>query len=280
MYNMEKLERDKKRYLIIAIYLVIFFAIGWIFYSWLKPAPSCTDGKKNQNEQGIDCGGVCQKQCAKMYQAQDLIIKEKTFVSAGPEAYDAMIRISNPNNQLGGSDFSYEISLKDADGNILAKRSGNSFILPVESKYIIETGFESKTPPQSVDVSISKPKWQEFFGYERPELNIYSKRYDLISSGIGYSEASGLLRNESAFDFNSIKINVVLRDENGQPVAFNKTEMNTVNSGEQRDFKLLWPVNFPGSVQGVEMEAEADVFDSQNFIKQYTGGTDQFQTNK
>jgi hypothetical protein len=131
-----------------------------------------------------------------------------------------------------------------------------------------------------VEISLITPKWEEFFGYEKPELNIYSKRYDLISSGVGYSEAKGLLRNESTFDFNSIKINVVLRDEDGNPVAFNKTEMNTINAGEERDFRLLWPINFPGSVQGVEMEAEANVFDSQNFIKKYIREAEQFQTNK
>lgn len=275
-----KLSRSIKRTVIIFIYLAIFFLSGWLVYLWLKPAPTCTDGKQNQNEQGIDCGGTCQKQCEKVFKAQDLIIKEKFFVSGGPGNYDVMMRVSNSNNQLGGSNFSYEFSLKDASGNVLAKRSGRSFVLPVESKYIIETGIETSTAPQSVDVSIIDLKWTEFFDYERPELNIYNKRYDLISSGIGYSEAKGLLRNESAFDFDSVKINVVLRDENGQPIAFNKTEMNTINSGEQRDFRMLWPVNFPGSVQGVEMEAEANVFNSQNFIKKYTNsGMQKFQGN-
>ena len=277
---MEKLQRNHKRLVIIAIYLVIFFLLGWLIYSWLKPLPNCFDSKQNQNEQGVDCGGVCQKQCEKVYNAQDLIIKEKTFVSAGMETYDVMARISNPNNQLGGSSFSYEFMLKDANGNVLAKKSGNSFILPVESKYIIETGLVSKVSPVAVEISVSTPKWEEFFGYEKPELNVYNKRYELISSGVGYSEAKGILRNESTFDFSTIKINVVLRDENGNPVAFNKTEMNTINAGEERDFRLLWPVNFPGEVQGVETEAEANVFDSQNFIKKYIRGSEQFQTNK
>lgn len=274
---MEKLQRNHKRYIIIAIYLAIFFLLGWRIYAWMKPVPTCFDLKQNQNEEGVDCGGVCQKQCEKTFQAQDLIIKEATFVSAGPEMYDVMMRISNPNNQLGGSVFSYEFKLKDANENVLAQKSGTSFILPVESKYIIETGLESKTVPVKIEATITTPKWEEFFGYEKPELNIYNKRYELISSGIGFSEAKGLLRNESSFDFSTIKINVVLRGEDGKPVAFNKTEMNTIKAGEERDFRLLWPINFPGEVQGIpEMEAEANVFDSQNFIKQYTRGSQQF----
>lgn len=276
---MEKLQRNHKRMLITLIYLAIFFLLGWLFYSWLKPAPTCMDGKKNQNETGIDCGGTC-KACEKTYQTQDLIIKEKAFVPSGQGEYDAMIRISNPNNQIAGSSFSYVLKLKDANGSVLAERSGRNFILPVESKYIIETNLKTGIVPAQIEVSTSDAVWEEFFGYERPELNIYSRQYALVSSGIGYSEAKGLLRNESPFDFNSVRINVVLRDAGGQPIAFNKTEMNTINAGEQRDFRLLWPVSFPGEVQGVEMEAEADVFNSQNFIKKYTGSEAQrFQRN-
>jgi hypothetical protein len=278
---MKKLQRNHKRLIILLIYLAIFSLLGWLIYSWLKTAPTCFDGKQNQNEEGLDCGGVCQKQCEKVFKTQDLIVKEKAFVEGGQGKYDVMARISNPNNELGGGEFSYDFKLEDSSGSILAERKGKSFILPVESKYIIETGLDTASAPQNIKVTVGDTKWVEFVGYENPELNIYNKRYDLISSGVGYSEAKGLLRNESAFDFDSIKINVVLRDETGKPVAFNSTEMNTINSGEQRDFRLLWPVNFPGSVQGVEMEAEANVFNSENFIKKYTsGGIQQFQLNK
>jgi len=276
---MEKLERSRKKLIITLVYLAMFFLLGWLIYSWLKPAQTCTDGKKNQNETGIDCGGICSP-CKKVLETQDLIIKEKAFVPSSQGKYDAVIRISNPNNQIAGSNFSYNLKLKDTSGNVLAERSGESFILPVESKYIVETDIETNAVPAQIEASISNLQWEEFFGYERPELNIYNKSYNLISSGIGYSEAKGLLRNESPFDFNSVKIRVILRDANGQPVAFNKTEMNTINAGEQRDFRLLWPVNFPGEVQGVEMEAEADVFNTQNFIKKYTNSEAQkFQRN-
>jgi hypothetical protein len=200
-------------------------------------------------------------------------------VIGGQGRYDVMARISNPNNQLGSSYFSYEFVLKNSQGEVLNKKSGKSFILPVESKYIIETNLETDEIPDKVEFSISTVKWQEFFGYERPEFNINSKRYELISSGVGFSEAKGLLRNDSAFDFSLIKVNVVLRDESGKAVAFNKTEMRTVNAGEERDFRLLWPVNFPGSVQGVEMEAEADVFQTETFTKKYTRNIEQFQKN-
>lgn len=274
-----EIDRNKKRIMIIGIYLIIFLIFGIFLYSWLKPAPNCTDGKKNQNETGIDCGGVCNP-CEKTYKVQDLIVVEKAFVLGGQGKYDLMMRVSNPNNQIGAKSFAYEFSLKDASGNVLSKKSGSSFVLPVESKYVIETDLESGAVPTDVEVKLENIQWEEFFSYARPEINIYNKKYDLISSGIGFSEAKGLLRNESPFDFDLIKINIVLRDEMGKALAFNKTEMRTVNSQEERDFRLLWPVNFPGSVQGVEMESEVNVFNSDSFSKRYIKDTKPFQQNK
>lgn len=264
----EEKQRNKKRTVIILIMIGAIIFLGFVFYLIFRSNPTCTDGKQNQGEKGIDCGGPC-KACIVTPDLTSLEIKEKAFVYSSQGKYDAVAKVSNPNNGYGSSKFSYEFKLMDEGGNILATKIGEDFILPSETKYIIETSLESKTDPKQIEFKILNGAWDEFSGYEEPELNIYNKRYNLISNGVGYSEAFGLLRNESPFDFDAIKINIVLRDGLSKIVALNKTEMRTVNSREERDFRLVWPNSFQGDVQGVEVEASADVFDSQNFIKKY-----------
>jgi hypothetical protein len=248
--------------------------MGLLLYLAFKPAPTCFDGKKNQGENGIDCGGPCQA-CQEIPQAESLKILEKAFVigTPGGEKYDLMAKIENPNSEYGSPKFHYQFTLKDSSGSVITQKEGDSFILPAETKYIIETNAETQSAPASLEVKIADDiSWDKFSGYnehEEPQLNIYNKRYDLISSGAGFSEVYGLLHNESLFDFNVVSINIVLRDAASKPVALNRTEMRTVGSGEERDFRLLWPYSFPGDVQNIEMEAEANVFDSQNFIKKY-----------
>jgi len=257
-----------KRAVIIAIYLSLLFLISWAVYSVLKPVPTCFDGKQNQGEEKADCGGPC-RPCAEEINARDLKIAEKAFVRGGHQRYDVMAKISNPNDQFGSPEFSYKFILKDSQENILAEQEGKSFILPSETKYIIGTNLETESKPAVLEIDIFNRQWKTFFTYKKPQLNIYNKRYDLISSPAGFSEAFGLLVNESEFDFNVIKINVVLRDSSGNPLSFNSTEMRTITSHEERDFRLVWPIGFPGEVQDVEMEAEADVYNTQNFIKRY-----------
>ena len=240
-------------------------------YNILKPDPTCFDGKQNQREEGVDCGGPCQP-CEEEINAQELKVIEEAFVYGGPRKYDVMAKISNPNDQFGSPRFSYKFILKDSAGNNLAEQKGESFILPFETKYLIETNLETQSNPANLEIVITECQWERFFAYKEPQLNIYHKRYDLISSGAVFGEAFGLLVNESEFDFNTININVILRDSSGKPLSFNSTEMRTITSHEERDFKLVWPISFPGEVQNIEMEAEADVYNSQNFIKSYLKG--------
>jgi hypothetical protein len=268
------MSRGAKRLLIIIIYLILFSAIGLLLYLVIRPAQTCFDGKKNQKENEIDCGGPCPP-CKEIPRVESLKVVERAFVigSPGGEKYDLMAKIENPNSEYGSPKFNYQFELKNDSGNIIAQKEGSCFILPAETKYIVETNIETQSSPSSIEIKVmDNVVWDKFSGYgehEEPQLNIYNKRYSLISSGAGYSEVYGLLRNESLFDFNAVNINIILRNAASEPVALNKTEMRTVGSREERDFRLVWPYSFPGDVQNIEMEAEADVFDSLNFIKRY-----------
>ncbi len=250
--------------------LLTFFGMYRVFF---RVAPTCFDGKQNQNEQGIDCGGVCTVVCQETAVGENLQFKEVAFVQGGDKSYDVLGRVYNPNDVVGASTFHYVFELKDADGKVLTTRSGESFILPQETKSLIEIKLVTEEQPAVVTMKISDVVWEHFSGYrERPAINIYQKRYNQLSTGVGFGEAFGLVVNESQYDFRSIYVNVILRDVNGKPLAFNTTRQDTLKASDQRDFRLLWPNPFPGTVENVDMEVDADVYHSENFIQQYFPG--------
>lgn len=264
----------RKRTIIIAIFLAVFLMVVWFIYYLLKPAPTCTDGVKNQNEEQVDCGGVCGK-CEKII-AQDLTSQESGFVSSGAvNKYDLYSRVSNPNNIFGSSEFQYEFRVKNSSGQVIATRTGKGFILPGESKYAVQNNVETDKVPDSVEFIISNTNWIEFKDYyEKPQLKIINKQYSPIMSGVGFSEAIGLLKNESPYDFSLISIDVILKDAQDKVIGLNSTEMRTVKSGENRDFKVLWLSRFPGEVMNVEVQAEANIFDSESFsTKHFQSGS-------
>jgi hypothetical protein len=261
----------RKRIIIIFVYLVIFISIGWFIYSITRPKETCLDKIKNQNEEDVDCGGVCTP--CKHIEAQPLTIGETGVVNSGvADQYDFYSVIINPNNVFGGSKVSYEIHLKDSSGNILAKKEGMTFILPGEKKYIVENNIPSSVSPSSSEIIIKSTEWKHFSDYyKNPELEIVNRNYRTINSGVGFAEVTGLLRNKSPFDFNEIVIRVILKDSAGKVIALNSTSMKTVKTGEERDFRTFWPSRFPEaeSVQNVETQAEVNVFDSEAFVKRY-----------
>jgi len=183
--------------------------------------------------------------------------------------YDIYGVVSNPNSDFGSKEFKYNFTVKDSQGSALAAKSGTSFILPGEKKYIVENNIESSVPPASIEFIVSEPVWIEFLGYERPQLKIVNKSYNEISSGTGFSEAIGLLKNDSPFDFNVIKIQVILKDSKDMVLALNSTEMRTVKTGENREFRAFWPTKFVGSVRNVDVQPEVNVFDSDAFAKRF-----------
>jgi len=268
---MEK--RLKKQIIISLIYLAIFLTFFWLIFSWWRerstPKELCLDGVRNQNEEGVDCGGVCGSACIPVAK-YDLSADSAGFVEAGsPNRYDFYGEVSNPNHDFGSNEFQYSFKIKDSLGNVITVKSGRTFILPGEKKYILENNVESAVVPASVELEVRDPSWIEFVGYEKPQLKIVNKNYTKISSGVGFGEAIGLLKNESPFDFSLIKIQVVLKDAENKVLALNSTEIRTVKSGENREFRALWLNNFSGTVGNMEVQAEVNVFDSDSFAKRY-----------
>lgn len=262
-------QRNIKQLIIAVLYGILGIAIVWGGYFLFRTGATCTDGIQNQNEQGIDCGGTCSLQCTRAVRTDNLEIRESALLYAGPDRFDALFAIHNPNDEAGASSFQYKMELRDASGVTVAVREGRSFILPQETKYLL--GINVTAPgAKSVVITFSEYQWKRFAGYqEKPLITVSRKSYEMVSSGVGFGKAFGVVTNESRFDFQSIGVKVILRDAGGKPVAVNTTEMRTMKSGEVRDFTLIWPTAFPGKVDHVETEVEADVFHSDNFLRQY-----------
>ncbi|MDO8466027.1 MAG: hypothetical protein Q7S46_12380 [Gallionella sp.] len=269
---MNELVRARKRLVIGVVFFGLVALLGsLVYFAFLKAPATCFDGKQNQDEEGVDCGGGCSLVCEEQIIAQNLEVLEVTVVSAGSGRTDILGKVRNPNSEAGATSFRYTFEIRNQEGTKVT-REGVGFILPGEEKYLMALNVEL-TGTVTGTLALRDIIWERFTDYRgRPAINIYQRRYSELSGGSAFSEAYGLLVNESPYDFRSIRVKVVLRDAEGRALAFNATEMRTVQASEERDFRLLWPTAFPGTVARVEMEAEADVYSSENFIRQYLPG--------
>ena len=120
--------RTQKQLIIGIIFILIAGGIGYGVYSGLVTKATCTDGIKNGKEEGLDCGALaCGKACEPAIMPISIISSQ--FLEIGQGDYDFVAQVSNPNVSYGASRIEYS----------LGSNSGFFYILPGQTKYIIDT---------------------------------------------------------------------------------------------------------------------------------------------
>jgi len=269
--------RTTKQFIIALIFFFILFGFGFLVYYLSQPAPSCSDGIQNQSEEGIDCGGPCLP-CQLVYIKDIEVLWTKAMASQG-DFYDLAAQIKNPNQNYGSGQVPYQFELYDFNGNLIVQYPGLTFILPNQTKYLIQLKKQSIIGrPSQIKLSFGEIKWEKLEDYQPPQLFIQQKEYRLLTSQeLGFSQVRGVLINKTNFDFNKISLDILLLDSSRQLLAVNATEIGALSAGQERDFVATWFRRIIGQVTFVEVEAETNIFDPSNFLLPERGEPEKFQ---
>ncbi len=113
-----------RRRSIVIIILAFIVAIGIFSFhrTVLYTAPSCIDGIQNQNETGVDCGGVCPHLCTA--QVEQPVIQFVRAISNGGGRTDIIAYVENPNADAGVSNAPYTIDMYGQEGTVINTYSG------------------------------------------------------------------------------------------------------------------------------------------------------------
>ena len=283
---MNSLKRFFKKFVIV---LIVFSVLGGVAYLIFRPRTQpCFNGVQDNSETGVDCGGFCDRACpipSKPDYVQDIEINWVKFVEDGRNNYDFIASVSNENESWGVSGLSYEFIYYNEAGDILGNKTGETYIMPKGTdktepaiKYIIEENIISNVRPARIEIKLADFKWEEVVS-EKDLDNLnegvveISNVYFEMSKSLGIYIGGGLTKNTSIYDFIKVDIDVVLWGENDELLALGKTNQLTVASGDGWGFSSFFP-NFTGDVTDVvriDCRTETNVFDSNNFMKEYRG---------
>lgn len=268
--------RTTKQLIITLIFFFILSGFGFLVYYLSQPAPSCSDGIQNQSEERIDCGGPCPP-CQLVY-IKDIEVLWTKAVASQDNFYDLVAQIKNPNPNYGSGQIPYQFELYDSKNNLISQSKGSAFILPNQTKYLLQIKIASPRPISQLKLSFNEIEWQKIEDYQPPQLFIQQKEYRLLSGQeLGFSQVKGILINKTNFDFDKIDINVLLLDSSQQLLAVNATEIGALSAGQERDFVATWFKKITGQVAFVEVEAETNIFDPSNFLPPEKGEPEKFQ---
>lgn len=238
----EHMSRAAKKIFYGLFYLLVFV---WIGYSLLirpaiTPPPSCTDGLRNQGEQGIDCGGPCPASCD---------VRELTPLSVtgtvdvfGLSSGRAVLlaRVANTNEKYKASQFFYRFLVHDTAGKLHETVSGSDSIGALEQKYIFESNV---TTPFSkigdVTMELYDVSWSRAYAGLVPKVALVSGPVTTVKDNA--IVVSGVVENQSSVDASGVTIVAVLHDAYGASVFASQWVISSLPAAASEPFSVFFP---------------------------------------
>jgi Mg-chelatase subunit ChlD len=232
-----------------ALGILLLSAIG---YAIFHRAPTCTDNRKNQNETGVDCGGVCTRICP--LDAKALSVEWVRLFKIRDGVYSAVARVANPAPNSIAIDVPYTFSLKDRSGNVVATRSGTVFIPSRDTFVVFEGTITTEGQPESVTFVFDKqPDWQRS-DYIQPEIIVADKQLTDLETT---PRLVATIQNPNIIDIDDITLNALIYDDQGNAVQVSQTFIKKIEAGATAKATFTWPL--PISLKSRICESPVDV---------------------
>lgn len=191
-------------------------------------------------------------------------------VGQNGKTVDVVVRIRNTNPNAGIVRYPVTFTLYDSAGTVINAVTQQEYVLPGGIQYI--AGLDIPVPPGSTygRVEVTTPKNPEFItipdNAPNPQFALFLRERTLQSSGSFPQEhQTGIVTNNSSFDWQKVQVTAVALDNNGQVIGVGKTFVGKLLTGEQREFTLVWPR--PNSATNrVIAIATTDMFSDSNVV--------------
>lgn len=242
--------------------IVLIAIIGYFVYTtFIAVSPTCFDGKQNQNERGVDCGGVCQLVCP---------TDAKTIVSLWSRAfeitkgvYNVVSYVENQNISAGTEKINYEIRVYD-DQNILASEpiTGSTFIGPNDKTAIFESPIQTGNRiPKNVFLKFTTaPEWKQVDErFQKPQLTSTNTIFSDLDTA---PKLSADIINNTLFDYTNIPVIVLLYGADGNVVQASKTQLDFIAQQSTEKVFFTWPQKFSGPIVRAEIIPRVNPFEN------------------
>lgn len=216
-----------------------------IFWFTLYKKPSCSDGKKNGDETGIDCGGSCNKLCT-TDALKPVVLWSKIFNISG-DVYSAVAYIENPNVSSKNPKAHYVFKIFDDQNKLILTKEGDTSIPKNKKIAVFETGIVIKNAkPKTVDFEFTAfSSWEK----DNKKSDGVSLNYGTLTSTSTTPKISGFIYNESTEKIEKAELAVIIFDGKENAVAASRTFIDNLVPKSSQDFVFTWPKKFDLGVE-------------------------------
>jgi hypothetical protein len=244
--------------MVILILLIGIF--GFIIIApTLNKAPSCTDGKQNGTETGIDCGGSCALACISQVDAPTILWARSFKVIDG--RYNAVAYIENHNKNVAVDKISYRFRFADANNVYIGKREGVAYIPPAGKFAIFEPGIDigNSVPVYTTFEFTEAPQWVQVSQEKIDQLKVSVSSINLVSPDKS-PHLSATIKNNSLFTIPQMSVIVILYDASGNAVSVSSTYIDTFPAQGNQQVTFTWPTPLPVGIVAKEIIPMYNIF--------------------
>lgn len=230
----------KQRSKIVIFFSVVIFTIVAVYIQInTYKAPSCFDNILNQDEYGVDCGGVCELMCQSQIQPLRTLWTRSYRVS--DTLWSAFAYIENPNPKAHVSEARYRFKVYNRDNELIGEREDTTFItheivVPVYAKRI-DLGGEIPFRTEF--------EWVEPLTWLRVDdvYDVALEEQKLENIGT-VPTLTATLVNKGPYVLEKIEVTAIIYDVDKNAVAVSKTLVDMLGSRGKRQVVFSWPKSF------------------------------------
>lgn len=238
---------------IVVLFLLIVFGTPSYFIFFNK-VETCVDGKQNQNETGIDCGGLCQKACLEEVIPLPVTLWSRAFPVANG-TYNLVAYAQNANIDYTSFPTKYLFRVYDKDNVLINIREGYASVPPTKNFPIFEQNFNAgqRTIGKVFFEFTRTMTWKKYQG-DKPELEVSNEHF-IASTTIEGTQPrlEATLINKTVNQYKGIEVVAIIYDLNGNAMEASRTVVDSLPGTKSALLIFTWPRAFPSSFSKIEI---------------------------
>ncbi len=234
----------------VAVVLLLLGTLG--YFRYLYAPPTCTDGRQNGDERGVDCGGSCRRICALDVMAPTVKWAQAFRVTKGQ--YNAVAYVENLNVGIGTPELAYTFTLYDEKGEVITTRAGTTF-LPPSGVYPLFEGriaVGDQVPARTFLELAPVEHWQGASGGK----DDFVVRSRALTGADNKPRLDTVIYNASLTDQNNIAVVATLFDVRGNALTSSQSVVPRFASRTEQSVVFTWPEPIAKTVRSCEVPTD------------------------
>lgn len=230
------------------IALFLLLVIGLPFFVFFYDKPTCFDGRQNQDEEGIDCGGACELICEEDIIALKILWSRHFYVTDG--VYNVVAYVENSNFDAIARNVPYTFKVFDNENILITERKGRTFISSKGIVPVFESGLITgeRIPARTLFEFRSDPDWENI----TYETNFVVQN-TVLSNEEEKPRIDATLVNNGVDPYSDVPVVVTVFDTEGNAIASSRTIVKFIDGRSSTPLVFTWPNPYESPVAEIDI---------------------------